>query len=108
MQEHYHLYYDSRKCFVTCDEMSTSKSFINGINRTFTAARGALWESVSDKQLRQFLIMVTDNFYNTSGYVKKAALIIGKQPGSNTYVLGDKLQVQLNYQSVYLFINNWL
>ena len=56
----------------------------------FSAKGGVLWESVTDKQLCQYLMSVTEIFYSTSGCIKKAALIIGRQPGSEIYVLGDK------------------
>ena len=82
----------SRKCFVTCEEMCCAKAFQNEIIRTFSAKGGVLWEFVTDKQLCQYLMSVTERFYNTTGCIKKAALIIGRQPGSEIYVLGDKLQ----------------
>ena len=79
-----------RKCFVTCEEMCCAKAFQNEIIRTFSAKGGVLWEFVTDKQLCQYLMSVTEIFYSTSGCIKKAALIIGRQPGSEIYVLGDK------------------
>ena len=88
-----------RKCFVTCEEMCCAKAFQNEIIHTFSAKGGVLWEFVTDKQLCQYLMSVTERFYNTTGCIKKAALIIGRQPGSEIYVLGDKLQLQ--YYCIY-------
>jgi hypothetical protein len=74
--------------------MCCSKAFKKAIVRTFSAKGGVLWESMSDKQLCQYLMSLTETFYSTNGCVKKAALILGKQPDSDVYVFGDKMQVR--------------
>jgi hypothetical protein len=46
------------------------------------------------KRVCQYLMSLTETFYSTNGCIKKAALILGKQPDSNVYVFGDKMQVR--------------
>ena len=84
-----------RKCFVTCEEFTCAKTFRNAIVRAFATMGGVLWEELSDKQLRQYLMAKTEEVYESEdrSLWKKAALIFGKQPDSNTYVLGEHLQV---------------
>lgn len=61
-----------------------------------------MWESVSDSQLRQFLMKELEDFNSrpeTSEKKKKAALIVGKQPDSDVYVLSESVQV-IHYVSI--------
>lgn len=77
------------------------KGFTLGVNRTFAAQGGVMWEKINDAQLRQYLIMELDKFHEQPEGVRKrmkAAITIGKQPDSTTYVFDEKVQV----------IRNWL
>lgn len=60
-----------------------------------------MWESVSDSQLRQFLMKELEDFNSRpeTSEKKKAALIVGKQPDSDVYVLSESVQV-IHYVSI--------
>ena len=74
-----------RKCFVSCEEMCCAKAFRNA-----TGSQQKVVYCGSLLLTNSYLMSVTEIFYSTSGCIKKAALIIGRQPGSEIYVLGDK------------------
>ena len=80
--------------------MITLKSFTIGVNRMFAARGGVMWEKINDSQLRQYLINELERFNaQQDGAIKKvmkAAITIGKQPDSDTYVLAEDIQVCRN------------
>ena len=80
---------------MTCEKMLCAKAFQKAVIRSFSAKGGVLGESVNDKDFCQYLMSMTDDFNNS--VLKNAALILGRQPDSDTYVLGDKLQVPITY-----------
>ena len=61
-----------------------------------------MWEKINDAQLRQYLISELERFNaQQDGAIKKvmkAAITIGKQPDSDTYVLAEDIQVCKNYK----------
>ena len=56
-----------------------------------------MWKKIHDSQLRQYLMDELEKFNSKQGVgikkVMKAAITIGKQPDSNTYVLAEDIQV---------------
>ena len=56
-----------------------------------------MWKKIHDSQLRQYLMDELEKFNSQQGVgikkVMKAAITIGKQPDSNTYVLAEDIQV---------------
>jgi hypothetical protein len=76
--------------------MTSAKSVANAINRTFSSKGGILWESVTDSQIRQYLMKELATFYGrpeANQKKKKAALNLGKQPLSEVYVFNESIQV---------------
>ena len=81
---------------MTCEEIITLKSFTIGVNQMFAAQGGVMWEKINDSQLRQYLMELERHNAQQDAAIKKvmkAAITIGKQPDSDTYVLAEDIQV---------------
>lgn len=79
--------------------MSTVKGFTLGVNRMFSSQGGIMWEKINDAQLRQYLMTELEKFHDRPEGIRrkvKAAITIGKQPGSNVYVFDEEVQVCRN------------
>lgn len=63
-----------------------------------------MWESVSDSQLRSFVMKELEEFNerpDTLGKKKRAAMIVGRQRDSEVYVLNENVQVFITYYILY-------
>ena len=77
-----------RMCFFTAKGMNNLQRFFQDLNCSFGSGEVNAW--FQSKELPEFL-----NQLNTREKlpVKKAARIVGRQPTSDTWVLGPDLQV---------------
>ena len=83
------------------NQMTLEKPFKRAINRTFSCKVGVLWQGEQDKQLCIFLMKATEEFCdngNGQRKMKKAALMIGRQPNQTPSV----------HENIFIFNENVL
>lgn len=87
------VFYIYRKCYVTCEDIQSVKSFVSAINRTFSACGGVLYQNINDDQLRAFILKQLNLFQEGGMKKMKAAVTIGLQDDEMTYVFNKDVQV---------------
>ena len=83
------IYFTCSQCFFSMESASCKNRFLSQVNSSF--GNGGMSMAMNDLQFAGFILHLKSQQQGMP--IKKAATLIGKQPGTNVWVLGKELQV---------------